>query len=470
MGLKAAGGKLNTYYGDGAAITHANTLFQANRAPHWTGGGAPTKIHSCDRFGGYQYVVAEYSGGATRHHYLDDPGAWVTATAYAVGAFRRPSTANGFRYEVTAIAGSGTSGAAEPTWPTTIGATVVDNAGANQITWTCRTFAVTDTNCPHTKQVTKRQEKMYAADETDVAYCKTGDPRDWTAANDAGFIPAGRQATGSDTVTALGQFGPHLAILFADSAQIWSVDPDPALNSLTSNIENVGTLFHRVARAVGGDLFILSQAGFRSLAVLLLTNNAQDQDVGSPIDDLVQAAFDSDDDPMGVYYPKLGQFWCVNGTQAFVYSFSRTAKLSAWAKFTFDVAFDDMTVLNGELYVRRGNSVYKVTHDVTKDGASYVPPVRVEFYFQDANKPGVLKQFTGVDAIGTGRWTISHRFAADDQTLESAAYEMPAVSEPGVMYPVELCATRIAPILTHERDEDARLSLLTLYYEALGLV
>jgi hypothetical protein len=62
---------------------------------------------------------------------------WVTATAYAVAAVRVPTSGNGFRYTVQSIAGSGTSGATEPTWPTKVGVTVVDNAGANQITWIC---------------------------------------------------------------------------------------------------------------------------------------------------------------------------------------------------------------------------------------------------------------------------------------------------------------------------------------------
>lgn len=65
---------------------------------------------------------------------------WVAATAYTVDSIRRPTTANrnGFCYRVTAVSGSGTSHATtEPTWPTYIGGTVIDNAGANQITWTC---------------------------------------------------------------------------------------------------------------------------------------------------------------------------------------------------------------------------------------------------------------------------------------------------------------------------------------------
>lgn len=56
---------------------------------------------------------------------------WTVATALALGVSRRPTTPNGYRYEVT-TAGT-THASTEPTWPTTIGSTVVDNT----VTWTC---------------------------------------------------------------------------------------------------------------------------------------------------------------------------------------------------------------------------------------------------------------------------------------------------------------------------------------------
>jgi hypothetical protein len=56
---------------------------------------------------------------------------WATATAYKAGTIVRPITTNNRLYRAQ---GDGTSHAAtEPTWPTTIGATVVDNG----VTWTC---------------------------------------------------------------------------------------------------------------------------------------------------------------------------------------------------------------------------------------------------------------------------------------------------------------------------------------------
>lgn len=465
VGLKASGSHLLTFYGQAATITHVNPLFQATRVPHQTTGAAPTKIPYSDQFNALPYVVAGYADGTYRHHYLDDPGVWVTLTAYILGDFRRPTTANGFRYEITT---AGTTAAGEPTWPTTIGGTVVDGTA----TWTCRSFAVTDTNCPPTRIITKRQQKLYAAGASpnlgNVSFCATGAPRDWTTASDAGFLPAGLQATGSDQVTAVGQFQSSLVVHFSDSTQVWAVSSDPADNVLTGTVENVGTLYSRAGHALHGDLFFLSQSGFRSISLLQLTGNLQDADVGNPIDDLVAPAFSASDDPLSVYFPKLGQWWCLNGQTAWVYSFSRTAKLSAWSKYTFPVNVDDATVLNQELYIRSGDDVYKVDSSVFQDAGSYIPLVDAQMYFQDANRPGVLKQFTGMKSIGKGNPTISYLYAADDVSLESAAYEFAAVSESGSINPVELCATRIAPHIQHQKNEDFELSMLSLLYENLG--
>lgn len=67
-----------------------------------------------------------------------DPAAWAATTAYTaieegdrkVGDRVKPTTANGFWYACTT---AGTSGASEPTWPTTIGNTVTDGT----VEWTC---------------------------------------------------------------------------------------------------------------------------------------------------------------------------------------------------------------------------------------------------------------------------------------------------------------------------------------------
>lgn len=60
------------------------------------------------------------------------PSNWAATTAYSVGDKCKPTTPNDYWYICTV---AGTSGGTEPTWPTTIGGTVVDGS----VTWECIT-------------------------------------------------------------------------------------------------------------------------------------------------------------------------------------------------------------------------------------------------------------------------------------------------------------------------------------------
>ena len=77
------------------------------------------------------------SNQPTGLYHLMKGTAWTADTEMAVGDIVVPTAGleNGFRYECTAVAGDKkTHATTEPTWPTTEGATVVDD----QVTWTCR--------------------------------------------------------------------------------------------------------------------------------------------------------------------------------------------------------------------------------------------------------------------------------------------------------------------------------------------
>lgn len=67
----------------------------------------------------------------------DTYAVWTAATAWSVKRTATPAIRNGYAYRVTT---AGTSGASEPVWPTTIGATVSDGT----VTWTCLEAAAWD--------------------------------------------------------------------------------------------------------------------------------------------------------------------------------------------------------------------------------------------------------------------------------------------------------------------------------------
>lgn len=463
-GLVAGKGKLHTFYGGTGSIAHANTLFEATRVMHpGTTSLAVSKVHFGDVYEGYMYAIIEYTDGTVWHHWINDPGAWATATVYATGAFRRPTVVNGFIYEATT---GGTSHATnEPSWPTVPGNTVVDNT----VTWTCRTYAILDTNNPRSIAAVKAADKIFAIGSEVVRFCVTGNPRNWTLAADAGFLPVGRNAPGTVDPTGLGFFQNNLAVYFTDALQLWDIDADPALNALTQVIPNIGTRYPRSILTVGQDQFFLTDSGFRSVGIISDTGNFQDADVGNAIDDLVQAQLLVSDTPKAVWFNNLGQAWFIFATHAWVYTFSRSGKISAWSRYEFPFAIDAAAVYSGTLYLRAGDVIYTLSVGAYQDNTT-PPLVTIEFPYLDFKAPGALKMIIGVDAAMTGSAQLQFRYDVNDESFITSAITLTGDTRGGLMQPVELCATSLAPVITHQANEDFGLDSLTIYYELLGPV
>lgn len=403
VGLKAAGGKLNTFYSSGT-ITHANALFKANKLAHPTLAQPIVKAHYADFFLGQLYAVVEYADGSVWHHYLDG---------------------------------------ASPTH-------------------------IADVNCPQTKGVIKAANKIWAIKGDVVRFCAAGTPRDWTLASDAGFLPVGRYQSGTSESLALGTLKKQLSVFFIDGVQIWNVDEDPANNSLNVNVPGVGTQYPASPASFSSDVFFLSDIGFRSITVVTTNvDNFQDSDIGSPIDDLVVPSLPTTLNPTGVYVPGLGQYWDFIGNTAWVYTVSRTAKLACWSQYEFGVTVDAVAALNNKLYIRSGNKVYELSRSVFTDDGALVP-VSIELPYLDAKEPGNLKQWTGADWVGVGTAQMGFRYEQNDGTKKTQEYAYTGDTSPGTLHPVEVCSTNIAPVITHEADEDFRMDALRLYYNSLG--
>lgn len=401
-GLRSAGGVLNTFYESGT-LTHANTLFRANKVPHPSVSQLVRRAHFGENFNGYLYAVAEYQDGSVWHHYLD--------------------------------------GTAPP--------------------------RVTDVNCSQSPIIRKINQKLYAESGENVRFCATSAPRDWTSVSNAGFIAAGTNAAGESTVKALGEYQGGLGIYFADSMQLWDVKSDPTLNAIKSNA-GIGTIHKDTPIALAGDLVALAAMGLRSVSQTALTNNLQENDIGSAIDAL-RAEIAFSDRPFSIFYPKLGQLWIINGTKAYVYSFSKSVKLSAWSTYTFPVTIDAAAVLVNELYLRSNNDVYRVDNTAYSDDGA-VPTVDVEMFYQDGKSSGILKQFMGFDGVGTGSPSISFKWDTNNQSLVTDPLQIVGDMRPGVMTPMELASVSVAPVISHALNEGFELQALQLYYEPLGSV
>ena len=404
-GLKAGLGKLNTFYETGT-ITHADTLFQARKVEHSTPGLASVvKVWYCDAFNGYLYVAVEYSNGSVLHHYLD-----------------------------------GTT----PTY-------------------------VADANCPHGKGVTKTASKIWSTKGSSpydiVKFTKTDDPRDWTTASNAGFLAVGLKQENAQDCQALGQFKDSLVCFFQDSAQLWTVDTNPANNKLSQRMFGVGTRYPQSPASFADDVFFLADQGIRSITTNQMTASLQDTDIGSPIDSLVKAAI-SVNTPVGMYIPPLGQFWLMLGSIVFVYSFSRGAKLAAWSKYTFPFSIEDVAIRDNIVYIRNGDKVYKFDDTYyTDDGAAV--KCRVVFPYLDFKKPGVLKIIQGMDAVIEGSCAFSMLTDANDAGAETPAAIISRDTRAGPSIPVEVCAAAVAPVFQHSGDEPFKITAMSFTYEVL---
>jgi len=404
-GLFAAFGKLHTFYGEGT-VTHANPLFESHKV-QYSGGAQPVAdVPFSDVFNAYIYAAIQYADGTIEHHYLDG-----NATTH-----------------------------------------------------------IADVNCPDTNGVVKLSSKLFAIKGDVVRYCKTGNPRDWTTVNDAGFLPTGLNSRGDRATNALGIYQNKLVALSRDGAQIWTVDPDPSNMKLEDIVENVGTSFPRSVAAVSGDLYFLSDYGFRSITTLQLTSNLADVDVGSPIDALVRPETKTPGIfPRAFYYYGTGQYICAIGNRLFVYSVSRTAKIAAWSQYFLTHPVDAFAELGQELYIRSGNSVFKLDPAASSDDGTQFE-VLLDLPYMNFKTPGQLKRIYGVDLVIDGRCEFSIGYDVRDPDAFTTPVKVRGNTRPAGMIPVECCGTEFALRFRNFDDKPFKLDAVTIYYDVLGPV
>lgn len=408
VGLVSGNGVLNTFYED-TTVSHADALLTANKVDHGSVATECSKIHFGDMYDGYLYVVVEYLNGDIKHHYIDG---------------------------------------SSPT-------------------------RITDVNCPNTKSVIKMEEKFFAVGSGVVRFSTTGSPRDWTTSDDAGFIATGRQQRGQENPIGLGQFQKSgLVVFHSDGAQLWNVDPDPNLMVYQQPLSGSQTRYHRAIAPLFSDLFFLSDTGFRSISESVVSDGEQEIDIGSAIDPEIEALLDGTEDPISFFWQKAGQFWCLIGSSAYVYTFSRTAKISAWSVYTFPWTPTDAAVLDGELYLRAGDNIYKANRDATDfrdNGENY--EMEAQLAFVDGKSPGIEKYWNGLDAvISAGSGAVSFKWNPNDETLETDSVTLSGDTSQDELTDVEVTSPNISPVIRDSSQNDFQLDQLTLYYDELRAV
>jgi len=203
------------------------------------------------------------------------------------------------------------SGAVEPVWPTDVGEFIADNT----ISWEVISRRVEDEKCPNSKVVAIMAGKVFAGDRDIVRFSATANPLDWTTPDDAGYLPTGLQQANANDVAVLQPYRSNLCPFNASSFQNWQVDPDPAAMAILDQMEGIGSVWQHAAQSVGNELFYLSQRGVRTVGIAAGAENLAAGDVGMPIDPLIQEAVRvtvANSGGFGIratYYPSSGQYW-----------------------------------------------------------------------------------------------------------------------------------------------------------------
>lgn len=498
-GLKAVSGALKVFCDAGAVFTppvvSGLTIDRVNLDIP-PAGSTIDRIYYADLYQGFPYVVARYASGYIKHHYVDGKSAAVTisnATPAVVtwashglqvgsevyfsttGALPSPLVAGTPYYIISAGFGTGSFQIASSVGGPAINTTT---AGSGVHTATTKTY-ISDPNCPHTNGVTKAASRVFAPSIENVRYCAAGNARDWTTSSDAGFLPAGLQQDTKGNVMACGTFQDSLVVLFEDGAQIWSVAVNPSSNALSKRIYGVGTKAPNSIASFFSDMAFLSPFGFRSMTVQAQTDRIDDNDIGVPVDSVVQpdiatvAATADPEEVLGVWIAELGQYWALmdvgSNTKAWVYTFSRSSKIACWSEFTFPIQIKAVTTLAGKVYMRDEDKLYEVSADQYTDNDTLID-VEIQMAFQDAKSPGVAKQVYGADYVVEGSPDVSFKYDPRDTDKESIPMTIPGDTRPGDVLPVEIVAPAIAPVFRHSKDEAMSIDAMTLYFNALGTV
>ncbi|MDE2098512.1 MAG: hypothetical protein KGL39_14760 [Patescibacteria group bacterium] len=368
------------------------------------------------------------------------------------------------------------SGATQPAWPAVLGGVVLDNS----IEWTATDGRITDKNCPQSKVVAIAAGKVFAADNDIIRFCATASPQDWSASQDAGYIPFGLQTYGNESCAALALYRSNLVAFNSLGYQMWQVDPDPT-NIAILDAEPVGCTYSKSPQPVNNDLVFLSPVGIRNIGTAGASGNLQAGQFGKQVDPIViglmkQLAANGWE-ARGLFNPGTGQYWLLFGYDAIVLSMNGASTMS-WSHYEFPEVITDWTVDDGVLYLRAGDLVWKLDPTVLVDDAGGTnTPFRgyMAWNYIDAGPAGYDKQMEGFDlTIGVldddGQvinnnvvCNVSFGYNQSNRELATEPYAVTGDTIPGTLVPMPMTAPTFQPRLDFGTGQNWGWSELVVY-------
>lgn len=342
--------------------------------------------------------------------------------------------------------------------------------------------------------VTTFNQKVYALSGPTVDTSAVNLPTVWNDPNAVGngFVTLSDWWNIQEALQAVVPFQGRLAFFSPYSIQLFVVDPLIANWQSVQTLTNIGTNAPLSVQGLGdSDILFLNNSGFRSLSVLTTTLQGFIDDLGSPVDNLIQDIISNNGlstvtTACGVVDPLTRRYWCfvpdttnANGVGSiFVLSLYRSNKITAWSTYDPSYISNGTThyftpqlfgVYKGQIWVRdTNNNIYAFggangsTYDNTQ--------ITIEIPFFDAKRPGDLKKLIGFDidaSLVTNKWDIKVSTDWIDAIFTDEGSVTQATFDQGWL-PCVMDGTHFSMQLTTTDATAASLASILMYYELGG--
>lgn len=231
----------------------------------------------------------------------------------------------------------------------------------------------------------------------------------------------------NEVLVSLQAYQGKVALFSNNTTQIWSLSADPLGINLVQVLANIGSYCPLGPQSIGDlDVIFPSLTGFRSLRVRDSSGNAFVNDLGSPVDLLVQkdlatVGFAALTTTCSIVEPTANRYWHYINGHIYVLSYFPAAKIAAaWSQYFPEYILAGVTtafvpvkfvLYNQQVFCLASVAgVYHVfcfgfdSNGVVKyDGTQAL----AETPWSDMKSPGVRKEVQSVDYAITGTWQLS---------------------------------------------------------------
>ena len=260
------------------------------------------------------------------------------------------------------------------------------------------------------------ENKVYAMGGPSVYFSAINRPTIWNDPNASGngFVTMTNWYGTPEPIVAMAAYQGYAAFFSRRTIQIWQTDANPANWNLQQILTNIGIVAPLSAQPLGNlDVPFLSDTGIRSLRALNITLAAFINDIGSPIDALIQASLlagtaTSNAAAVSVVEPLSDRYWLYLNGVIYVLSYYPSNKILAWSTYTpVDSDGNTMTITNFQVY---NGQVWAYGTDSNGNPAAWQyggannntydkTQAKFQTGFLDAKTPGTIKQINAVDTV-----------------------------------------------------------------------